>query len=214
MGIVVRLPVRRHARASSKTKALIGTVPPENSLSRLAIRKEASRRPARMLRMWDSEQPAASARSATVLPFSSAQRSIGCESLMAESISPGNDSRQAGIFLTETAIAASGVLKCHMAKQDDEEPPHIYLGQWLDFFEKDITEAAEEAGCTQSYVSNIIANRKPNVNVLYLLRISEWLDVNINDFYRPLPRKSELQALKKLSPRAQAAILEKQRKQA
>lgn len=101
-----------------------------------------------------------------------------------------------------------------MTNHDDEEPPQIYLGQWLDFFEKDVTEAAEEAGCTQGYISNIIANRKPNVNVLYLLRISEWLDVNINDFYRPLPRKSELQALKKLSPRAQASILEKQRKRA
>lgn len=101
-----------------------------------------------------------------------------------------------------------------MAKQDDEEPPRIYLGQWLEFFEKDVTEAANEAGCTQGYISNIIANRKPNVNVLYLLRISDWLGVAINDFYRPLPKKSELQALKALSPKAQAAILDKQRKRA
>ena len=101
-----------------------------------------------------------------------------------------------------------------MAIRDDDEPPPIYLGQWLEFFEKDITEAATIAGCTQSYVSNIIANRKPNVNVLYLLRISDWLEVTINDFYRPLPKKSELQALKALSPKAQAAILEKQRKRA
>lgn len=101
-----------------------------------------------------------------------------------------------------------------MAKRDDEEPPHIYLGQWLDFFEEDVSEAARQASCTQGYISNIIANRKPNVNVLILLRISEWLGVTINDFYRPLPKKSELQAFKKLSPKAQAAILQKQRKQA
>lgn len=109
---------------------------------------------------------------------------------------------------------AAGVLKCHMTKHDDEDPPAIHLGQWLEFFEKDVTEAATEAGCTQGYISNIIANRKPNVNVLYLLRISEWLGVTINDFYRPLPKKAELRAFKELSPKAQAAILDKQRKRA
>lgn len=98
-----------------------------------------------------------------------------------------------------------------MAKHGIDEQPEIFLGQWLEFFEMDVTEAAEIAGCTQSYVSNIIANRKSNVNVLFLLRISEALSVNVNDFYRPLPRKSELRALKELSPKAQAAILEKQR---
>lgn len=105
-------------------------------------------------------------------------------------------------------------LKWGMGKHDDEEPPEIFLGQWLTFFEKDVTEAAAEAGCSQGYISNIIANRKPNVNVLYLLRISEWLGVTINDFYRPLPKKSELATLQELSPQAQKAILEKQRKRA
>ena len=101
-----------------------------------------------------------------------------------------------------------------MGKHDDEEPPEIFLGRWLEFFEKDVTEAAGAAGCTQGYISNIIANRKPNVNVLYLLRISEWLGVTVNDFYRPLPRKSELAAFKQLSPKAQEAVLAKQRKRA
>lgn len=101
-----------------------------------------------------------------------------------------------------------------MSNSRDEEPPEIYLGQWLEFFEEDVSEAARRAGCSQGYISNIIANRKANVNVLILLRISEWLGVTVNDFYRPLPRKSELQALKQLSPKAQAAILDKQRKQA
>jgi hypothetical protein len=132
---------------------------------------------------------------------------------MTESISPGNDFRQPEIFLPETGLLAARSLQWPMAKPDDDEFAEIYLGQWLEFFETDITEAARIAGCSQGYVSNIIANRKPNVNVLYLLRISEHLGVNINDFYRPLPRKSELKALKALSPKAQAAILEKQRKQ-
>jgi hypothetical protein len=101
-----------------------------------------------------------------------------------------------------------------MAKRQSDDEPEIFLGQWLDFFETDVTVAAKAAGCSQSYISNIIANRKPNVNVLYLLRISEMLGVTINDFYRPLPKKSELAALKELSPKAQASILEKQRKRA
>ncbi|WP_157195802.1 hypothetical protein [Bradyrhizobium sp. YR681] len=161
--------------------------------------------------MCESEQPAAAANSLTVLPFSAAQRSIGCESDMGESISPGNDSSQAAIFLRETSAPVPSILKWLMGKHDDEDLPQMFLGQWLDFFELDVTEAAKIAGCSQGYVSNIIANRKPNVNVLYLLRISEHLKVTINDFYRPLPRKAELDALKKLSPKAQEAILQKQR---
>ena len=131
---------------------------------------------------------------------------------MAPSISPGNDSRQDGIFLPGTAVQKEVPLKCNMGKVIDEEPPEIFLGQWLEFFETDVSEAAVAAGCSQGYVSNIIANRKPNVNVLYLLKISELLGVTINDFYRPLPKKSELDAFKKLSPKAQNAILHKQRK--
>lgn len=130
---------------------------------------------------------------------------------MTESISPGNDFRQPKIFLLETAVVAAGSIEWPMAKHEIGEQPEIFLGQWLEFFEMDVTEAADIAGCTQGYISNIIANRKSNVNVLYLLRISEALSVNVNDFYRPLPRKSELRALKELSPKAQAAILEKQR---
>jgi plasmid maintenance system antidote protein VapI len=133
---------------------------------------------------------------------------------MGESISPGNDSRQERIFLGETGLCCAAILKYGMKKRAADEPPEIFLGQWLDFFEKDVTEAAKAAGCSQSYVSNIIANRKPNVNVLLLLRISDLLGITVNDFYRPLPKKSELEALKELSPKAQAAILEKQRKRA
>ncbi|MBN9007282.1 MAG: helix-turn-helix transcriptional regulator [Rhizobiales bacterium] len=133
---------------------------------------------------------------------------------MDESISRRNDSRQQGIFLPETAAGLTADLKCPMAKWLSDDEPEIFLGQWLDFFETDVTVAAKAAGCSQSYVSNIIANRKPNVNVLYLLRISEMLGVTVNDFYRPLPKKSELAALKDLSPKAQASILEKQRKRA
>jgi hypothetical protein len=133
---------------------------------------------------------------------------------MDASISPGNGFRQPAIFLPGTAGSDGRPLKCDMAKAKKEAPLEIFLGQWLDFFEVDVGEAAKIAGCTQGYISNIIANRKTNINVLYLFKISTSLGVTINDFYRPLPRKAELDAFKELSPKAQAAILQKERKKA
>lgn len=133
---------------------------------------------------------------------------------MDASISPGNGFRQPAIFPPGTARSGGLPLKCDMAKAKKEPPLRIFLGQWLDFFEMDVGEAAKVAGCSQGYVSNIIANRKTNINVLYLLNISNKLGVTINDFYRPLPRKAELDAFKELSPKAQAAILQKERKKA
>lgn len=99
-----------------------------------------------------------------------------------------------------------------MAKEPGDEPPPIYLGDWLALFETTVGEAAEIAGCGQSYISNIIANRKSKINVLFLLRLSDELGVTINDFYRPLPNKSQLAALKNLSPKAQATLLARQQR--
>lgn len=101
-----------------------------------------------------------------------------------------------------------------MDRHGDTGQPEIYLGDWLTFFEMKVGEAAVVAGCDQSYISNIIAGRKPNINVLYLFRLSEELGVTINDFYRPLPNRSQLAALKNLSPKAQATILARQQKKA
>ena len=94
-----------------------------------------------------------------------------------------------------------------MGKKAGDEPPKIYLGEWLAEFEIENGQAAEWAGCDQSYISNIAANRKPNVNVLILLRLSEKMGVTVNDFYRPLPNRSQLSALKNLSAKAQATLL-------
>lgn len=101
-----------------------------------------------------------------------------------------------------------------MNKANDDDTPEIHLGPWLDLFEVTVGEAAEIAGCGQSYISNIIANRKANINVLYLLKLSESMGVTVNDFYRPLPSKSQLSALKSLSPQAQATLLARQQRRA
>jgi transcriptional regulator with XRE-family HTH domain len=96
----------------------------------------------------------------------------------------------------------------------DDGAPRIYLREWLELLGVDITDAAKVAGISQPYMSNIIAGRKPNVNVLYLLRISEHLGITINDLYRPLPKKAQLTQLTELSPKAREKIFNLQRKKA
>lgn len=204
-----------HARAPSGFKnASIGTLPPERSLSRLASPKDAPLRPSQILRRCHSEQSAASASSITERPFLPAQRSSGCRSDMGVHISPRNQECQPEIFPVEITIAPIAPIEYGMGKLSDEEPPSIYLGQWLEEFKMDNAAAAEAAGCDQSYISNIVANRKPNVNVLYLLRLSNSMGVTVNDFYRKLPTKASLAALKDLSPKAQATLLARSQKKA
>lgn len=201
-----RIP--RHCAASAGLKkASIGTVPPDTSLKRLARPRDASFRPAKMLRRCAAEHSAASASWSTVIPLASAQRSMRCGSDMAATISPRNDKSQYKIFPPEIALPIRDLLQCDMKKHTGGQELEIHLGDWLAFFDLGPSEAAKIAGCTQGYISNIVRGEKTNINVLYLLKLSEHLEVNINDFYRPLPSKTQLDALKKLSPRAQATIL-------
>lgn len=106
------------------------------------------------------------------------------------------------------------MLPSGMGKGRTPDTPEIHLGDWLEFFEIGMTDAGKIAGVGQSYISNIVAGRKPNVNVLILLKLSEHMGVTINDFYRPLPSRSQLKALEDLSPKARAAILDRERKKA
>jgi plasmid maintenance system antidote protein VapI len=133
---------------------------------------------------------------------------------MEESISPRNRKSQPQIFPVEIVKVPVAKIEWGMGKADNKDPPTIYLGAWLEEFNLDNGAAAEAAGCDQSYISNIVANRKPNVNVLILLRLSEFMGVTINDFYRKLPSKTHLAALKDLSPKAQATLLARFQKKA
>jgi plasmid maintenance system antidote protein VapI len=133
---------------------------------------------------------------------------------MGESISTRNQKSQPEIFPVEIVAGSVSLLPWDMDKAGDEQPPTIYLGAWLEEFKIDNGEAAKAAGCDQSYISNIVAGRKPNINVLYLLRLSEYMGVTVNDFYRRLPNKTQLEALKNLSPKAQATLLARFQKKA
>jgi hypothetical protein len=206
-----------HAQASPVTglkKASIGTCPSVISLKRQASPRDASLRPAKRLRRCEAEQPAASASSPMDISLASIQRSIGCVSGsdIADSISTRNDKSQAKTFLVEIPVFGAVLLQLGMAKRGNSEVRPIFLGDWLTHFEVGPTEAAEIAGCDQSYISNIIAGRKSNINTLYLLKLSEHFDLSINDFFRPLPHKSQIAAVQALSPKAQAALLNPKRK--
>ena len=131
---------------------------------------------------------------------------------MGSHISPRNQESQPEIFPVEIASIVPVKIQCGMGKLADEEPPEIHLGQWLGEFKLDNAAAAAAAGCDQSYISNIVANRKTNINVLYLLKLSESMGVTVNDFYRKLPGKASLAAIKDLSPKAQATLLARSRK--
>lgn len=97
-----------------------------------------------------------------------------------------------------------------MAKQATSETPTIHLGDWLEFFGIGASEAARIAGVSQGYISNIAAGRKKNINVMILLPLSEHMGVTVNDFFRPLPSKTQLATLSNLSSKARDAILAKQ----
>lgn len=139
---------------------------------------------------------------------------MGCGSDMATTISTRNAKSQAKIFLGETSEPSGKLLQSVMAKRSNTDAREIFLGEWLDHFEIGATEAAKIAGCTQSYISNIKRGARTNINALYLLKLSEHMEVNVNDFFRPLPSQAQIAPLKNLSPKAQAAILSPKRRKA
>lgn len=105
------------------------------------------------------------------------------------------------------SLLGDGFLQSLMGKKPKLEPRPIYLGAWLDLFDVDVTKAAKAAGVTQGYVSNIIANRKPNVNVLILLSISEMLGITVNDMYQRPPTAEQTAAMAGLSPQARESLI-------
>ena len=101
-----------------------------------------------------------------------------------------------------------------MAKETKPETYKLHLRGWLKLYDLTQTEAGEIAGCDQSYIANMIAGRNENINVLYLLRISDYMEVAVNDLYKPAPKRSDVGSLAELSPRAQQSVLNRFRRNA
>lgn len=98
-----------------------------------------------------------------------------------------------------------------MAKRNPPPPREIFLGEWLKLWDIGPTEAAKIAGCSQSYISNISSGARPNVNALFLLRLSEHFEVSINDFFRKPPTEAQIASIQSLSPKAQDSLLRSRR---
>jgi hypothetical protein len=122
-------------------------------------------------------------------------------------ISTRNAESQSQIFPSEIAIRSKGLLKWAMAKRKKIESKEIFLGEWLKLDGIGPTEAAEIAGCTQGYISNISRGEKTNVNTLYLLRLSEHLGITVNDFFKKPPANAQIASLRAFSPEAQEFLL-------
>lgn len=108
-------------------------------------------------------------------------------------------------------LPISGLVQCLMGKPVKSEARAIYLSEWLDAFKMKVIDAAKIAGCSQGYLSNIMRGERPNVNVLYLLRLSEAMQITVNDFYRKPPSVTQLAPLTDLSPQARQAIMNRKR---
>lgn len=85
----------------------------------------------------------------------------------------------------------------------------LYLQEWLEVTGHEQGGAAASAGVDASYISNLVAGRKPNPSAHVLLAISEYLGVTVNDLYRRPPPESSLTALSELSPGARSILIDR-----
>lgn len=111
------------------------------------------------------------------------------------------------IFPLEMPHNINALVKCSMGKKPKPAPREIFLGDWIDFFDLKVIDVAKRAGCTQGYVSNIARGAKDNINVLYLLAISDMMGITVNDLFQRPPSKTMIAQLESYSPRARETIL-------
>ncbi len=82
----------------------------------------------------------------------------------------------------------------------------FYLGQWIRCLDLKQVDVANAADITEGYLSALISNPKKNPTAEVLLAISEFMELTINDLYRPPPPKAEMEAARRLSTRQIVAI--------
>ena len=111
------------------------------------------------------------------------------------------------IFPWEIAIMLNGLLKCGMGKTPKRTYRTIYLGEWLAATGRDQAGVAKAGDVDQSYISNMIARRRPNPSAHVLMGISEYIGCTVNDLYRPPPPRATLERINGLSPEARATLL-------
>lgn len=77
----------------------------------------------------------------------------------------------------------------------------LFLGRWLDVLGVKAVEVAAAVEVTESYLSELIAGtEKVNPSSALMLEISEYLNVSVNQLYRPPPSREVVEALRAMGP--------------
>ncbi len=134
-------------------------------------------------------------------------------------ISTRNTNCQTKRFPSGISFEGNGLVICDMPRPirkpvpiEPAEPAEIFVGQWLKYYGVTQVEAGEIGGCGQSYIANISAGRKKNVNAQILLRLANHLDIKVHDFFRRPPSPEIEAALADLSPEARASVIDRKRR--
>jgi DNA-binding Xre family transcriptional regulator len=91
-----------------------------------------------------------------------------------------------------------------------KDAERLYIGEWIELLGAKQNEVAKAAGIGESYLSLLIDRTKKNPAGRILYKISEHLEITVNDLYEMPPPASQVQALGKVPPRLWSALLELQ----
>lgn len=85
----------------------------------------------------------------------------------------------------------------------------LHLGQWLRALDVKPADIARGIGCSEAYLSNLINGKtEKNPSTEFMLDLSEFLGLGINDLFDPPPPAEEVEKLGKLNRGQWAAFLE------
>lgn len=87
----------------------------------------------------------------------------------------------------------------------------LRLGKWMAALGVRAADISRGIGCTEAYLSNLINGKvEKNPSTDFMLELSDFLGVSINDLYEDPPPPADVESLGRLNRRQWAAILEVQ----
>jgi transcriptional regulator with XRE-family HTH domain len=114
----------------------------------------------------------------------------------------------------EILLRHRGFLKSGMAKKPPKQFRQLYVGEWIEAAGVPQSAVVKGTNISQGYISNMSGGRRSNPSAEYLLRISEFIGVSMNDFYVPPPARSDVEWLGRYSPQARETLLNKRKSSA
>lgn len=99
-------------------------------------------------------------------------------------------------------MATTGGKKVY--KGDERE---LRLSEWMDRLSIKSVDLAKELGISESYVSDLRSGRlKKQPGVQLLLRISDFMEITVNDLYTRPPPRDAIRGTERLKPADIAAL--------